>query len=134
MNMGVGVGGGNLDKTGPHSGHGPKGQAPIHAKVGACVHACVCVCDRGRRDSTNSPKRFYMKAAAYFKHDSEKGRDHEAHHASNTASSQNSLLFTWPLHKLDTHLQRMPQKSSNYYCSVHKKGQWMNCTKDLHTI
>lgn len=39
MKAGGGVGGFNLDKTGPRCG--PKGQAPIHVKVGACVHACV---------------------------------------------------------------------------------------------
>lgn len=31
-----------LDETGPQSGHGPKGQSPIHFKVVGCV--CMFVC------------------------------------------------------------------------------------------
>lgn len=29
--------------TGPQSGHGPKGQRPIHVKVAGAVRACACV-------------------------------------------------------------------------------------------
>lgn len=53
-----------MDKTGPQSGHGPKGQSPIHVKVagGVCVGG-------GRHGIA---KEAYLKAGVYLRQGNEK--------------------------------------------------------------
>lgn len=106
MKAGGGVGGFNLDKTGPRCG--PKGQAPIHVKVGACVHACVCV-KKGGGLAWTQQRGLY-----------ESGRVSEAKKEARGAPYF-KYTFTRPLGQLDTDLQHLQslrslqQKLENYY-------------------
>lgn len=54
-----------LDKTGPQSGHGPKGQSPIHVKVAGGV----CAGWGGRHGVA---KEAYLKAGVYLRQGNEK--------------------------------------------------------------
>lgn len=75
-----------LDKTGPQSGHGPKGQSPIHVKVagGVCVlGGSAWDCQRGLFE-----KRAYICEAREWK-----GVDHKARHTSNTPRHIFTLSF-----------------------------------------
>lgn len=54
-----------LGKTGPQSGHGPKGQSPIHVKVAGGV--CV-----GRGGSAWDCQRGLLKAGVYLRQWNEK--------------------------------------------------------------
>lgn len=51
-----------MDKTGPQSGHGPKGQSPIHVKVAGGVWG-------GR---TGIAREAYLKAGVYLRQGNEK--------------------------------------------------------------
>lgn len=56
-----------LDKTGPQSGHGPKGQSLIHVKVAGGVCACVCVVVGVWGGQHGVAKEAYLKAGVYLK-------------------------------------------------------------------
>lgn len=83
MSQGV-CGGAYMDKTGPQSGHGPKGQSPIHVKVagGVCVGGSAWHCQRGLFES-----RRIFEATEW------KGVDHKARHTSNTPCHIFTLSF-----------------------------------------
>lgn len=59
--------GGYLDETGPQSGHGPKGQSPIHFKVVGCV--CMLGREGGQRGIA---KEAYTKASVHLMQANEK--------------------------------------------------------------
>lgn len=63
--------------TAPQSGHGPKGQWPIHVKVAGAVRVRVCV-GKEKVGSTTAEEA-YLKAGVYLK-----GAQHKARHTSNT--------------------------------------------------
>lgn len=63
---GSGGWGAYLDKTGPWSGHGPKGQSPIHVKVAGGV--CVLKAKGGG----GIAKEAYLKAGVYLRRENEK--------------------------------------------------------------
>lgn len=82
-------GGFNLDKSGPRCG--PKGQPPIHVKVGECVHACV---KKGGGIAWTHQRGSYESSRV------SEAEKHEAPHTSNTPSSHlysHGLWASWTL-------------------------------------
>lgn len=51
-----------LDKTRPQSGHGPKGQSPIHVKVAGGWLFCMCVLWKGGTEEGGGGKRGLFEA------------------------------------------------------------------------
>lgn len=74
-----------LDKTGPQSGHGPKGQSPIHVKVAGGVCA--------GRGSAWGCQRGLFESGRIFEAREWKEVDHKARHTSNTPRHIFTLSF-----------------------------------------
>lgn len=92
--------------TGPQSGHGPKGQRPIHVKVAGAVRACEC--GEGGVDDCPPPQ----KKEAYLKAGVEKERSTKLvilqirPVTSSLCPVPSGYVRTWPRPAGHTHTQR----------------------------